>query len=69
MKKIVIFLIVLFSLTGCLKRDTMEGIDIYTTVYPLEYITNRLYGNNSNIKSIYHIIKRLQTKILQIMSN
>ena len=53
MKKIVIFLIVLFSLTGCLKRDTMEGIDIYTTVYPLEYITNRLYGNNSNIKSIY----------------
>lgn len=53
MKKIVVFLIVLFSLTGCLKRDTMEGIDIYTTVYPLEYITNRLYGNNSNIKSIY----------------
>lgn len=53
MKKIVIFLIVLFSLTGCLKRDTMEGIDIYTTVYPLEYIASRLYGNNSNIKSIY----------------
>lgn len=53
MKKIIIFLIVLCTLTGCLKRDTMEGIEIYTTVYPLEYITNRLYGNNSTIKSIY----------------
>ena len=53
MKKIIIFLIILCTLTGCLKRDTMEGIEIYTTVYPLEYITNRLYGNNSTVKSIY----------------
>ena len=53
MKKIIIFLIVLCTLTGCLKRDTMEGIEIYTTVYPLEYITDRLYGNNSTVKSIY----------------
>lgn len=53
MKIIIIFLIVLCTLTGCLKRDTMEGIEIYTTVYPLEYITNRLYGNNSTVKSIY----------------
>ena len=53
MKKIIIFLIILCTLTGCLKRDTMEGIEIYTTVYTLEYITNRLYGDNSTIKSIY----------------
>ncbi len=53
MKKIITFLLILFTLTGCLKRDTMEGIEIYTTVYPLEYISNRLYGNNSTIKSIY----------------
>ena len=53
MKKIIIFLIILCTLTGCLKRDTMEGIEIYTTVYPLEYITNRLYGDNSTVKSIY----------------
>ena len=27
-------------LTGCLlKRDTMEDIDIYTTIYPLNYPT------------------------------
>lgn len=53
MKKILIILVIIFSLTGCLKRDTMEGADIYTTVYPLEYITDRLFGKNSSIKSIY----------------
>lgn len=53
MKKTIIFLLIILSLTGCLKRDTMEGASIYTTVYPVEYITDRLYGNNSSIKSIY----------------
>lgn len=53
MKKVMFFLLVLLGLTGCLKRDTMEGASIYTTVYPLEYITSRLYGENSTIKSIY----------------
>ena len=45
MKKIFISLllvIVTLSLTGC-KRDSMENITIYTTTYPIEYITNRLY--------------------------
>ena len=31
----------------------MEDINIATTVYPIEYVTKRLYGNNSAIKSIY----------------
>ena len=31
----------------------MEDINIATTVYPIEYVTKRLYGNNSTIKSIY----------------
>lgn len=53
MKKIFSVILCLFLLTGCFKRDTMEGIDIYTTVYPIEYITERLYGNNSNVYSIY----------------
>ncbi len=39
--------------TGCFKRDNMEGINIITTVYPLEYISTRLYGDNSVINSIY----------------
>jgi len=51
--KILFLLTICIMLTGCLKRDTMEDIDIYTTIYPIEYITNRLYGNNSTIYSIY----------------
>jgi len=41
-------------LTGCLfKRDTMEGIDVYTTIYPLNFLTNYLYGDYAKIHSIY----------------
>ena len=41
-------------LTGCLfKRDSMEGIDIYTTIYPLNYLTTYLYGDYSKVHSIY----------------
>ena len=39
--------------TGCIKRDSMEDITIYTTNYPTEYITKRLYGDYSKVKSIY----------------
>lgn len=57
MKKTIIVLftliITLSCLTGCFKRDKMEDINIATTIYPIEYVTNRLYGNNSKIKSIY----------------
>lgn len=54
MKKFLFVLgIACFLLTGCIKRDSMEDITIYTSVYPIEYITNRLYGDNSTVKSIY----------------
>ena len=56
MKKICsvfILLVMVFSLTGCLKRDNMEDITIYTSNYPTEYITKRLYGEFSDVKSIY----------------
>ena len=33
--------------------DTMEDINIYTTIYPINYITERLYGDYSNVYSIY----------------
>lgn len=48
-------LISLLLLTGCtlFKRDTMENINIITTIYPLEYSTNYLYGNSSIVNSIY----------------
>lgn len=41
------------TLTGCFKKDNFEDIDIYTSVYPIEYITNYLYGDYSKIHSIY----------------
>ena len=50
---IFILFVLVFSLTGCLKRDNMEDITIYTTNYPTEYITKRLYGEFSDVKSIY----------------
>lgn len=56
MKKIITLLlttVILLTTNGCLKRDNLENIDIYTTSYPIEYITNRLYGEHSNVLSIY----------------
>ncbi len=38
---------------GCFKRDNLEDIEIVTTVYPLEYVTQALYGENAQIRSVY----------------
>ena len=43
----------LLCLTGCFKSDSYEGINIYTTLYPIEYITKTLYGEYATINSIY----------------
>ena len=51
--KFLFTIIVLFSLTGCFKNDSMEDINILTSVYPIEYVVNYLYGNHSTINSIY----------------
>ncbi len=56
--KNIISILTLFTLVICLsgcevKRDNMEDITIYTTSYPIEYITKRLYGEHSKIYSIY----------------
>ena len=54
MKKILFtVLCCLFLTTGCFKKDNLENITIYTTTYPIEYITSQLYGSHSVIKSIY----------------
>ncbi len=72
MKKIIAYLFVLcsiFLLTGC-KKDSMDDISIYTTTYPIEYITNKLYGENSNINSIYpNEIIDLSDKLIKDYSN
>lgn len=51
--KILIMSIILISLTGCFNNDTMEDITISTSVYPIEYVVNSLYGEHSTINSIY----------------
>lgn len=57
MKKICIYIFILIltlsCTTACLKRDKMENIDIITTLYPIEYVTNRLYGDYAKVQSIY----------------
>lgn len=55
MKKIrnLVLILIILMTTGCLKMDKMENINIVTTIYPIEYVTNRLYADYSTIKSIY----------------
>lgn len=45
--------LILLTMTSCFKRDDLEDVDIYTTVYPLQYVTDFLYGYNSTVRSIY----------------
>lgn len=42
--------VLLFS--GC-KSDSMENIQIYTSVYPIQYVTERIYGDYASIHNIY----------------
>lgn len=54
LKYLSLFLIIVITVTtGCFKRDNLEGIEIVTTTYPLEFVTNYLYGEHSIINSIY----------------
>ena len=52
-----LFVIILVGIlclnTSCFKRDDMENIRINTTVYPITYIIQSLYGEYSTINSIY----------------
>ena len=54
-KKLLILLLgIITLLPGCsLTKDSMEDITIYTTVYPVRYLIDSLYGEYSTINSIY----------------
>lgn len=43
----------LFLTSGCLDKNNLDEAKIYTTVYPLEYFTEVLYGNHCTVLSIY----------------
>lgn len=64
MKKIVTLLLVtlvIFVLSACTNnpeestnvKKNSDSIDVYTTVYPLSYFTERIGGNYVNVTSIY----------------
>ncbi len=50
---IMFFIITIFCFTGCTNDTSMEDITIYTSVYPIEYVTEKLYSDHSNIMSFY----------------
>ena len=54
-KRIFAILLCSLLLTGCslLEDNSMNDIEVYTTIYPYNYLINYLYGNNSKINSIY----------------
>lgn len=56
MKKVIKYLglvIVFLLISGCTNNDNMENITIYTSGYPIEFVTKRLYSNHSKIYNMY----------------
>lgn len=56
MKKIIIFVLIAFILVSSIElfeNDSMEDINITTSVYPINFITKTLYGNHSTVTNIY----------------
>lgn len=39
--------------SGCFEKNNLDQARIYTTVYPISYFTEVLYGTHSSISSIY----------------
>ena len=51
--KILFLFLLLFVITGCFNNDSMDNIEISTSIYPVKYVTEVLYGEHSNVVSIY----------------
>ena len=54
MKKVTIFglfIFILFFITGCFPKE--EKADIYTSIYPLEFLVTNIVGDNMTVKSAY----------------
>jgi len=49
----IILFFVLFGTIGCVKRDSMQDIEIITSSYPIEYLVSEIYGKNANIENIF----------------
>ena len=53
-KFLILALLIILITPGCsITKDSMEDITIYTTIYPIKYLLDSLYGDNATINSIY----------------
>ena len=50
--KIMTLCLFMLGLSGC-GEDSLSNMQVYTTIYPIEYLTNYLYGENHQVSSIY----------------
>lgn len=50
--KIMGLVLVIMLFSGC-SNDSMDNITIYTSVYPIEYVTKELYGSHAKIYNMY----------------
>lgn len=58
MKKIKLMLVTMFMLIVCSgcdikTKDSMDDINVYTSLYPIQYVTEALYKDNAKIYSMY----------------
>jgi len=51
--KICSLLMFVLCMSGCFKEDKLSNDNVYTTIYPIKYLTNYMYGENKEIASIY----------------
>ncbi|MBE6154999.1 MAG: zinc ABC transporter substrate-binding protein [Firmicutes bacterium] len=51
--KICSFIIFMLCMSGCFKEDKLSNDNVYTTIYPIKYLTNYMYGENKVVASIY----------------
>lgn len=51
--KILTLVVVLFTLSGCFRDDKLSNDNVYTTIYPIEFLTKYLYGEHKTVTSIY----------------
>lgn len=56
--KLILCFIALLICSGCetnigINKDSMDDINVYTSLYPIEYVTKNLYGTKANIESMY----------------
>lgn len=51
--KFIILICCCFILSACLNTDNFNDEYIYATIYPIEYATEMIYGENIKVSSIY----------------